>query len=165
MDFRDRSIITQVAFKGAVDLSKEHELDLTDPEGHAQFELIFSYLTNSLFGAIGADAADQAAQVIQGHFPGAVPVAAGTQNQGPTGTFTQSNPVPPPPQPQQQGGSVSVKGNQFGPLPEWLYAQAASAGVTEVYDNRDRIAGTRRPWFRATTGGDRAVGFWPPRDQ
>jgi hypothetical protein len=149
MDFRDRSIITQVAFKGAIELG--HELDLTDPEGQAQFETIFAYLTNSLMLSVG-EPEERAAQVIQANFPGAVQVPNVQPN------------VPPPPQnPQYQVAPVSVKGNQFGPLPEWLYEQAANAGITEVYDNRDRIAGTRRPWFRATTGGDRAVGFWPPR--
>ena len=58
---------------------------------------------------------------------------------------------------------VSVKGNQFGELPDWLFLDAFQAGVTEVYDNRDQVAGTNRPWFKATTGGKDAKAFWPPR--
>jgi hypothetical protein len=58
---------------------------------------------------------------------------------------------------------VSVKGNQFGELPDWLVLDAFQAGITEVYDNRDQVAGTKRPWFKATTGGKDAKAFWPPR--
>jgi hypothetical protein len=55
---------------------------------------------------------------------------------------------------------VSVKGNQFGPLPDWLALEAFQAGVTLVWDNRDKVAGTKRPWFK-DVNGDKA--FWPPR--
>jgi hypothetical protein len=58
---------------------------------------------------------------------------------------------------------ITVKGNQFGELPDWLVLDAFQAGVTEVYDNRDQVAGTKRPWFKATTGGKDAKAFWPPR--
>jgi hypothetical protein len=55
---------------------------------------------------------------------------------------------------------IGVKGNQFGPLPDWLVLEAAQAGVTQVWDNRDKVAGTRRPWFK-DVNGDKA--FWPPK--
>ena len=55
---------------------------------------------------------------------------------------------------------VSVKGNQFGDLPDWLVLEAFQAGVTQVWDNRDKVAGTKRPWFK-DVNGDKA--FWPPR--
>jgi hypothetical protein len=55
---------------------------------------------------------------------------------------------------------ISVKGNQFGPLPDWLILEAAQAGVTQLWDNRDKVAGTKRPWFK-DVNGDKA--FWPPR--
>ena len=55
---------------------------------------------------------------------------------------------------------VTVKGNQFGPLPDWLALEAFQAGVTQVWDNRDKVAGTKRPWFK-DVNGDKA--FWPPR--
>jgi hypothetical protein len=58
---------------------------------------------------------------------------------------------------------VTVRGNQFGPLPDWLVLEAVQAGVTSVYDNRDQVAGTKRPWFKATEGGKDAKAFWPPR--
>jgi hypothetical protein len=55
---------------------------------------------------------------------------------------------------------VTVKGNQFGDLPDWLILEASQAGVTQVWDNRDKVAGTKRPWFKEVNG-DKA--FWPPR--
>jgi len=59
-----------------------------------------------------------------------------------------------------KGDGVTVKGNQFGAIPDWLIAEAAQAGVTQVWDNRDKVAGTKRPWFK-DVNGDKA--FWPPR--
>lgn len=58
------------------------------------------------------------------------------------------------------GGDVTVKGNQHGELPNWLYAEAQTFGVTQVWDNRDKVAGTKRPWFK-DVNGDKA--FWPPK--
>lgn len=58
---------------------------------------------------------------------------------------------------------ITVRGNQHGPLPDWLVIDAFTAGVFEVYDNRDQVAGTKRPWFKATTGGKDAKAFWPPK--
>ena len=55
---------------------------------------------------------------------------------------------------------VSVKGNQYGDLPDWLVLEAFQAGVSQVWDNRDKVAGTKRPWFK-DVNGDKA--FWPPR--
>ena len=58
------------------------------------------------------------------------------------------------------GQAVTIKGNQFGAIPDWLVLEAAQAGVTLVWDNRDKVAGTKRPWFK-DVNGDKA--FWPPR--
>ena len=58
---------------------------------------------------------------------------------------------------------ISVRGTQWGDLPDWLVLDAFQAGVSEVYDNRDQVAGTKRPWFKATTGGKDAKAFWPPK--
>lgn len=55
---------------------------------------------------------------------------------------------------------VTVKGNQYGDIPDWLVLEAVQAGVTQVWDNRDKVAGTKRPWFK-DANGDKA--FWPPR--
>jgi hypothetical protein len=59
-----------------------------------------------------------------------------------------------------EANGISVKGNQFGQIPDWLVLEAAQAGVTQVWDNRDKVAGTKRPWFK-DVNGDKA--FWPPR--
>ena len=58
---------------------------------------------------------------------------------------------------------IKVRGTQHGALPDWLVLDAFQAGVSEVYDNRDQVAGTKRPWFKATTGGKDAKAFWPPK--
>ena len=55
---------------------------------------------------------------------------------------------------------VTIKGNQYGEIPDWLVLEAVQAGVTQVWDNRDKVAGTKRPWFK-DVNGDKA--FWPPR--
>jgi hypothetical protein len=74
------------------------------------------------------------------------------QNIAPKMRITQS--------PSAKGDGVTVKGNQFGQIPDWLVLEAAQAGVTQVWDNRDKVAGTKRPWFK-DVNGDKA--FWPPR--
>jgi len=57
-------------------------------------------------------------------------------------------------------GTLTVRGTQHGPLPEWVIAAAKEQGIVEVYDNRDSIEGTRRPAFKCTASG---VGLWEPR--
>jgi hypothetical protein len=59
---------------------------------------------------------------------------------------------------------VTIKGNQWGPIPDWLVIEAVQAGVTSVYDNRDQLADNpKRPWFKSTEGGKDAKAFWAPR--
>lgn len=155
MDTRDRSIGTQVAFKGAVDCCRD--LDLSTEMGQGEFAIVFSFFKDLLLEemqeAAGAEA--QAAQIIQGNFPGTTVVSNGTPN-------------PAYVQPQQQPGpmqfSLTVKGAQHGPLPPWLFEAAAAKGVNEVYDNRDRAAtNPKYPLFKATSGGPNAPAFWEPR--
>jgi hypothetical protein len=74
------------------------------------------------------------------------------QNSAPKMRITQASSA--------KGDGVTIKGNQFGDLPDWLVFEAAQAGVTQVWDNRDKVAGTKRPWFK-DVNGDKA--FWPPR--
>jgi hypothetical protein len=78
------------------------------------------------------------------------------------GKVQRSAPTPRP-QPMATANGISVRGTQWGDLPEWLLIAAVEAGVSEVYDNRDQVAGTKRPWFKATTGGKDAKAFWPPK--
>jgi len=170
-DDKDTRIGTQVSFKGAIDNACTLGVNLNTPEGQAWFEETFSYLTESLFSAMnGATAAD----AIVRYFPGTEQVSGPNTS----GAYVQPQQPVVQQQPQYANGGqqtftamptpttlpLKVKGNQFGPLPDWLFAAAAEKGVTEVYDNRDRAMGTKRPWFKATTGGDDAAPFWPPRD-
>jgi hypothetical protein len=76
------------------------------------------------------------------------------QNSAPKMRITQA------PSAMADANGISVKGNQFGHIPDWLVLEAAQAGVTQVWDNRDKVAGTKRPWFK-DVNGDKA--FWPPR--
>lgn len=142
---KDRSIITQVAFKGTVDAQT---LPLNTTEGQGEFAVNFSFLKDILFSEVGgpapAPAVAPAAQptqpaenVVHAHFPGST-------------TLSVRNPD-----------------EQQGPLPTWLIEQAAAVGVTEVWDNRNRLddgkaKGKNWPWFRSAHENiDKA--FWPPR--
>ena len=60
--------------------------------------------------------------------------------------------------------SIRVKGDQHGPLPDWLFAEAAAAGVDEVWDNRGDLGPNgNRPHFKSTSKDPNAPAFWPPR--
>jgi len=69
-------------------------------------------------------------------------------------------PAPKPQGTMASANGITVKGIQHGDLPDWLVLEAFQAGVTQVWDNRDKVAGTKRPWFK-DVNGDKA--FWPPR--
>ncbi len=59
------------------------------------------------------------------------------------------------------GHGVTIKGDQWGPIPDWLVLEAAQAGVTQVWDNRNGLAANpKRPWFK-DANGDKA--FWAPK--
>jgi len=59
------------------------------------------------------------------------------------------------------GQGVTIKGDQWGPIPDWLVLEAAQAGVTQVWDNRNQLAANpKRPWFK-DVNGDKA--FWAPK--
>ena len=71
------------------------------------------------------------------------------------------------------GGNLRVMNpsDQDGPLPDWLYTATAKDGVTGVWDNRRKAAGTNQPLFkeavpRGGTGQGKdgqAKGYWAPR--
>lgn len=83
------------------------------------------------------------------------------------GTTDVSKQITPTVAPTQLVGGVRVKGAQHGDLPTWLIEQAAAAGVTEVWDNRDKASSPdfgKKPLFKATTtaaGEKYPKGFWP----
>ena len=75
------------------------------------------------------------------------------QNSAPKMRITQS--------PSAKGDGVTIKGDQWGPIPDWLVLEAAQAGVTQVWDNRNGLAANpKRPWFK-DVNGDKA--FWAPK--
>lgn len=60
---------------------------------------------------------------------------------------------------------------QQGELPDWLVQACVRDGVTAVWDNRAKAAGTKAPWFKeAVARGGTGRGkdgepkaYWPPR--
>jgi hypothetical protein len=75
------------------------------------------------------------------------------QNSAPKMRITQASSA--------KGDGVSIKGDQWGPIPDWLVLEAAQAGVTQVWDNRNGLAANpKRPWFK-DANGDKA--FWAPK--
>jgi len=78
---------------------------------------------------------------------------AKVQNSAPKMRITQA--------PSAKGDGVTIKGDQWGPIPDWLVLEAAQAGVTQVWDNRNQLAANpKRPWFK-DANGDKA--FWAPK--
>jgi hypothetical protein len=78
---------------------------------------------------------------------------AKVQNTAPKMRITQASSA--------KGDGVSIKGDQWGPIPDWLVLEAAQAGVTQVWDNRNQLAqNPKRPWFK-DANGDKA--FWAPK--
>ena len=78
---------------------------------------------------------------------------AKVQNTAPKMRITQSSSA--------KGDVVTIKGDQWGPIPDWLVLEAAQAGVTQVWDNRNGLAANpKRPWFK-DANGDKA--FWAPK--
>lgn len=138
---KDQSIITQVAAKIAADLTPKTE-DVN--KNLADFLVAFEVTTEALLKAHGMNAITTEEQ-----FTEVVNEVFGQPAQ-------QSAPAP-----ASGGFSVRIKGKQHGPVPDWLASACMAKGVTEVWDNRDRLADNpKRPWFKSTTSED---AFWAPR--
>lgn len=149
---RDIAIYTQVAFKAAAD--RFQSKDLTNPEFQADFENDLVFLTDTLINMIEVAAAKHATE--------AAPVAVKKapeyngprydQNIGPSTEKVDA---------MINDFNLRVKGAQHGPIPPWAIKKAAELGVTEVWDNRDRLAeNPRLPWFKSTAGD---VPIWGPK--
>lgn len=145
---KDQSIVLQVAAKIASDLtthSPSAGVEQAVADWASSLQTVYSVMAE-MHGWAQIDVpapVERAVALVQQVFPTAevvqMPAAA--------------------PAPQQS--SLRVKGAQHGPLPEWLIAEAAAAGVNEVWDNRDQLGvNPKRPHFKAVNG-DKA--FWPPR--
>lgn len=153
---KDESIITQVAAKIAADLIPP---DTDVNINIANWNVAFEAVRDALFTAHGTAAQPAMVQAAPVHmsdvvvnevFPNTAPVAQPQFQQAATNM------------------TVQVKGTQHGPLPDWLLSQAAKAGVSAVWDNRDGLAqNPKRPWFKAADGTKdqrgQDVAFWPPR--
>jgi len=146
---KDQSIIMQVAAKIAADLTPKTE-DVN--KNLADFLVAFDVTTEALLGAHNMTRGGTTITTEE-QFVEAV-----------TTTFPTAQVVSQPQMPSApaSGFSVRIKGKQHGPVPEWLAAECAKKGVTEVWDNRDRLAqNPKRPWFKSTTSDD---AFWAPRN-
>lgn len=143
---KDQSIITQVAAKIAADLTPN--TDSVDANIVAWVQA-FDAVRESLFEAIGdmpTATYAPAPQQMQ------TPAPAQTQEQMITNAFPTASPAI---------GNIRIKGNQHGPIPEWLVSACAKDGVTEVWDNRDGLAANpKRPWFKAVNGNQ---AYWEPK--
>lgn len=139
---KDKSIVIQVAAKIAAELTPKDTTNMDTMLGNyaVLFDGIKGILIDEIFGdqPMTAPVAQQpdAVQQIMQAFPNSTIV-------------------------QDAGFSIRVKGTQHGPLPEWLAAACRAKGVTEVWDNRDKLSqNPKRPWFKSTTSDD---AFWAPR--
>ena len=142
---KDQSIILQVAGKIAADLTNKHEdISQTITDWSIAFDAVSDALLTTMGMTINSSNPEQ--MVMDAFGAVAVPV--------------QSTPAPVQ-TPTSGGFQVRIKGQQHGPIPEWLHTECAKVGVTEVWDNRDGLsANPKRPWFKAVQG-DKA--FWAPR--
>lgn len=142
---KDASILTQVAFKAAVETSG----DVLETGNDTLFQSRFDYYLESLKTKVEAEMSSVAP-------PAAVPA--------PQGGYDAAAAL------QQQMGAAplsieiveTTEGGQQGPLPEWFIQAAAEQGVTKVFDNRHRLASNpKTPWFKSAD--DRKIPFWPPK--
>jgi hypothetical protein len=142
---KDQSIVTQVAAKIASELTPKTDDVLANI---ASWVIAFEATTDALLTKHGmtddpnqmsATVINSATQMIMEAFPDSTVVS----------------------QPSGNGFGVRIKGKQHGPIPEWLNAECAKKGITEVWDNRDGLAANpKRPWFKSTSTED---AFWAPR--
>jgi hypothetical protein len=146
---KDRAIITQVSAKIAADLTdKSAGVDAKLGEFATLFSSINEIMMDTIYGGTtNSQAVQQNTAVIK-----MLKEELGAEEvQTPTQTFSSSS----------SSGTVTVKGQQHGPLPDWLIKACKRDGVTVVYDNRDGLAANpKRPSFRAV---DAEKAYWPPR--
>jgi len=144
---KDRAIITQVSAKIAADLTdKSAGVDAKLGEFATLFSSINEIMMDTIYGgATNTQAVQQNNAVIK-----MLKEEFGAEEVQ-TQTISSSSST----------GTVTVKGQQHGPLPDWLIKACKRDGVTVVYDNRDGLAANpKRPSFRAV---DAEKAYWPPR--
>jgi hypothetical protein len=135
---KDASILTQVAFKEAAAKS-----DVTTDEGIVEFDVRFAVLREKLFAAVAEETAKFAPA------PSTVP----------PGRSAEQALV------EELGASPMIEvvsdNGQQGSFPAWFVKAAAEAGVSRVYDNRDKLGeNPKLPHFKCA---DTKKPFWPPK--
>ena len=147
---KDRAIITQVCAKIASELTdKTTDVDTRLGEFATLFSSINEIMMDTIYGGTtNSQAVQQNTAVIS-----MLKQELGAEEvQAPAKQFSSSS---------SSTGTVTVKGTQHGPLPDWLIKACKRDGVTVVYDNRDGLAeNPKRPSFRAV---DAEKAYWPPR--
>ena len=147
---KDRAIITQVCAKIASELTdKTTDVDTRLGEFATLFSSINEIMMDTIYGGTtNSQAVQQNTAVIS-----MLKQELGAEEvQAPAKSFSSSS---------SSTGTVTVKGTQHGPLPDWLIKACKRDGVTVVYDNRDGLAeNPKRPSFRAV---DAEKAYWPPR--
>ena len=147
---KDRAIITQVCAKIASELTdKTTDVDTRLGEFATLFSSINEIMMDTIYGGTtNSQAVQQNTAVIT-----MLKQELGAEEvQVPAKQFSSSS---------SSTGTVTVKGTQHGPLPDWLIKACKRDGVTVVYDNRDGLAeNPKRPSFRAV---DAEKAYWPPR--
>jgi hypothetical protein len=147
---KDRAIITQVSAKIAADLTNK----TTDVDARlGEFATLFSSINEIMMDTIyGGTTNSQAVQQNTAVISMLKQELGAEEVQAPAKQFSSSS---------SSTGTVTVKGTQHGPLPDWLIKACKRDGVTVVYDNRDGLAeNPKRPSFRAV---DAEKAYWPPR--
>lgn len=158
---KDRSILTQVAFKAAVENGTARGANLSNPEHQTSFALAYTFLKDFLFAEVQGDTPQPEPQYAP---QTAAPAPAASNDYGAAQeavekAFPGTTEAP--------NGGLTVL-NQTGPIPHWLFEACANDGTTEVHDNRDKATKeNRQPWFRDTSGRKNAKGrdyaYWQPK--
>lgn len=147
---KDRAIITQVSAKIAADLTdKSTGVDARLGEFATLFASINEIMMDTIYGGTTNSQATQQNNAVISMLKQEL---GAEEVQAPAKQFSSSS---------SSTATVTVKGTQHGPLPDWLIKACKRDGVTVVYDNRDGLAeNPKRPSFRAV---DAEKAYWPPR--
>lgn len=149
---KDESIITQVVAKIASELTGATKTGGSQEEIQAVYLSHFDFVREVVFNAHSMSMTPT------------ITVTTGTSAPVTEAELVQTFNATPV----QASGGIQIVGTQHGPIPGWLTHQAAKAGVTKVFDNRDTAtAENRRPMFKAADGktdkNGKPLAFWPPR--
>lgn len=152
------SILVQVAFKGAIEVSKNggDGLDVV------AFAENFPMLTDALIDQVATSVAEKAVTVET-----APAKKTATQRTARTAEDAIRDELGGT---DESGDSIRVLGDQHGDLPGWFLTAAKAKGVTKVFDNRARReeTGKNLPWFVTPQDADEYgepadCPFWPPK--